>query len=117
MFLVTALESANVATIDQDELYLEFTPQAKHLRDTLAKPENIKILREACRVVRGVDTGVHITVKDPNVTNDAAPLSREEEERLEKQRLRQAAEQHPIVQQMLRTFRGEIADVRRIDRE
>ena len=45
------------------------------------------------------------------------PLSGEDEERLEKQRLRQMAENNPVVQQMLKTFRGEIVDVRRTDSE
>ena len=57
---------------------------------------------------------VRIAIKDHN-TNDGLPLSKEEEERREKQRLREVAEQNPVVQQMLRTFRGEIVDVRRID--
>jgi hypothetical protein len=29
--------------------------------------------------------------------------------------LRKSAEENPVVQQMLRTFRGEIVDVRRLD--
>jgi DNA polymerase III subunit gamma/tau len=116
MFLVTAIENARIAAIESDEFYLEFAPEAKHLRDTLVKSDNVKILREACHEVRGKDTGVRILVKDQSVTDDA-PLSREDEERLDKQRLREAAEQNPIVQQMLRTFRGEIADVSRLERE
>ena len=59
--------------------------------------------------------GIRITVKDPKA--DGEPLSREDEERLEKQRLRQMAENSPVVQQMLKTFRGEIVDVRRTDGE
>ena len=47
----------------------------------------------------------------------AAPVSKEETERrekqLEKERLRETAEKDPVVQQMLRTFRGEIVDVKR----
>jgi len=59
--------------------------------------------------------GVRILVKDP--TAEGEPLSRADEERLEKQRLREMAEGSPIVQQMLKTFRGEIVDVRRVDGE
>ncbi len=54
-------------------------------------------------------------MKDPKAEGE--PLSREDEERLEKQRLREMAENSPIVQQMLKTFRGEIVDVRRVDNE
>ena len=42
-------------------------------------------------------------------------MSREDEDRLEKQRLRETAENNPLVQQMLKTFRGEIVDVRRVE--
>lgn len=115
--LVTALESAAVLMIDNEELYVEFTPETRHLRDTLAKSESIKILREACHEVRGRDTGVRFVIKDQNNAGDDAPLSREEEKRLEQQALREVAEKNPVVQQMLKTFRGEIADVRRAERE
>ncbi|HKY26922.1 MAG TPA: DNA polymerase III subunit gamma/tau, partial [Pyrinomonadaceae bacterium] len=37
MFLVTALEGARQATLSEGELYIEFAPDARHLRDTLAK--------------------------------------------------------------------------------
>jgi len=112
MFLVTALEGARLARVEDNEFYIEFAPDAKHLRDTLAKSENVKVIREACLEVTGTEMGVRITVKD-NEANGAIPLSKEEEERREKQNLRQAAEQNPVVQQVLRKFRGEILNVQR----
>lgn len=115
--LVTALESASLASLEDDELYVEFTPDTRHLRDTLAKSDNVKILRDACHEVRGRDTGVRIVIKDQSGADNDAPPSREDEQRLEKEALRAAAEKSPLVQQMLKTFRGEIADVRRLDRD
>jgi DNA polymerase-3 subunit gamma/tau len=115
MLLVTALEAAQSTVFDESELCIEFAPQARHFRDTLSKPENVKFIREACYQVTGKEMGVRIIVKDPQAEGE--PLSREEEERLEKQRLRQMAENSPVVQQMLKTFRGEIVDVRRTDGE
>ena len=111
MLLVTALESALAAVFEESELFVEFAPDARHFRDTLSKPENVKFVREACREVTGKEIGIRITVKDPKA--EGQPLSREDEARLEKQRLREMAENNPIVQQMLKTFRGEIVDVRR----
>jgi DNA polymerase-3 subunit gamma/tau len=113
MFLVTALEGARHARVEGNELYLEFATEAKHLRDTLAKSDNIKVIRDACQEALGQETGVRFVVKDEE-TDDSLPISRDEEERREKQSLRAAAEQNPVVQQMLRTFRGEIVDVRRV---
>ncbi|MBD0372135.1 MAG: hypothetical protein ICV60_14940, partial [Pyrinomonadaceae bacterium] len=46
-----------------------------------------------------------------------APPSRDDEERRERERLRQIAEQHPAVQSFLETFRGEIVDVKQIKNE
>jgi len=113
MLLVTALDHALSTTLDNAELFVEFAPESRHFRDTLSKPENAKFIRDACREVLGQETGLRIAVKDPQTEN--APLSPEDEARLEKQRLRESAESSPVVQQMLKTFRGEIVDVRRAD--
>jgi DNA polymerase-3 subunit gamma/tau len=113
IFLITVLESAQLATIDNGEFYIEFAPESRHFRDTLAKPENNKLLREACQEVTGKETGVRIVVKDPE--DQDQPTSREDEERIKRQNLRTSVESNPIVQEMLKTFRGEIVDVRRVD--
>ncbi|HEX3248868.1 MAG TPA: DNA polymerase III subunit gamma/tau [Pyrinomonadaceae bacterium] len=115
MLLVTALEGAQATAFEESELCIEFAPDARHFRDTLSKPENVKFIREACYQITGNEMAIRIVVKDPKAEGE--PLSREEEERLEKQRLRQMAENSPVVQQMLKTFRGEIVDVRRTDGE
>jgi DNA polymerase-3 subunit gamma/tau len=114
MFLVTALEGARRAVLEEGELYIEFAPDARHLRDTLAKSDNVKILRDVCQEVARRECGVRIVIKD-QVDSTESVRSKEDEERHEKQRLRKSAEESPVVQQMLRTFRGEIADVRRIN--
>ncbi|MDQ5844249.1 MAG: DNA polymerase III subunit gamma/tau [Acidobacteriota bacterium] len=116
MFLVTALEGARHAVLENNELYVEFAPEARHLRDTVAKSDNIKILREICRQVTGQELGVRIMIKDQAATDDAPP-TKEDDERREQQRLRETAEKNPVVQQMLRTFRGEIVDVRRVEND
>ena len=116
MFLVTSLENASLVSVDGDELYVEFAPASRHLRDTLAKSENVKILRDTCQEVLGKETGVRIVVKDQS-SSEEVPLSKEDELRLEKQRLRNEVEKNPVVQQMVRTFRGEIVDVQPFDRK
>lgn len=116
MFLVTALDGARLSDISSDEFYVEFAPEARHLRDTLAKSDNVKILREICQEITGKELGVRIMIKDQAAEAADAPLTRDEEERVEQNRLRQDAEKNPVVQQMLRTFRGEIVDVRRLDK-
>jgi DNA polymerase-3 subunit gamma/tau len=113
MLLVTVLEAALAASIEDGELFVEFAPESRHFRDTLSKPENIKILRDICREVTGQEAGVRISVKD--VQSESGPTTREDDERIEKKRLRESAGSNPIVQEMLRTFRGELVDVRRVD--
>jgi DNA polymerase-3 subunit gamma/tau len=113
MLLVTVLESANTTSLESGELYVEFSPETRHFRDTLTRPENIKVLRDVCQEVTGQETGVRINVKNPEDDNE--PLTREEEEKLAKQNLRASAESNPMVQEMLRKFRGELVDVKRVD--
>jgi len=112
-FVVTALEAAVTTTLENNELFIEFAPGDRHLRETLLKPENAKLICDACREVTGQETGFRIAVKDPQPEGE--PRTPEDETRLEKQRLRELAESSPVVQQMLKTFRGEIVDVRRPD--
>jgi hypothetical protein len=96
---------------EENELCIEFAPDTRHFRDTLSKPENVKFIREACFQVTGNEIGIRIIVKDPKAQGE--PLSREDEERLEKRRRWEKAESHPNTQTMLKTFRGEISEVYR----
>ena len=111
MLLVTALEAARATTFEESELCIEFAPASRHFRETLSKADNNKFIRDACREVTGREMGVRIVVKDPSA--DGEPLSREDEARLEKQRRREQAANDPMIQTMLKTFRGEISDVYR----
>lgn len=113
--VVTALEASLTATLENGELFIEFAPDYRHLRETLLKPENAKLICDACREVTGQETGLRINVKDPQGSGEAA--SPEDVARIEKQRLRETAESDPVVQQMLKTFRGEIVDVRQPDND
>ena len=118
MLLVTALDAARQAGIEGNELCLEFAPETRHFRDTLAKSDNVKILREVCKQITGRDLGVRFVIVDPQAsasTTADAPPSKEESERRDKQSLREQAEKNPTVQQMLKTFRGEIVDVKRVE--
>ena len=110
MFLVTVLDAALSTSIEDGELFIEFTPDARTFRDTLARTENIKLLREASQEVTGKEMGVRIAIRDV----EAGPPTREDEERLEKKSLREGVESNPIVQEMLKTFRGEIVEVRKV---
>jgi hypothetical protein len=95
-------------------LYVEFAPEAKHLRENLAKPESVKLLREVCESVCGRELSVRIVVKDKSESRDEPPDARDAEAE-EKRRLRELAEKDPSVQQVLRAFHAEIVDVRRVD--
>ena len=111
MLLVTALEAAQATVFDLEELCIEFAPDTRHFRDTLSKPENVKFIREACYQATGKEMGIRIVVKDPQAEGE--PLSRADEERLEKQRRWEKAETHPNTQTLVKTFRGAVSDVYR----
>jgi DNA polymerase-3 subunit gamma/tau len=109
--LIAALDAASRVELEGDELLVEFTSEAKHSRDMLAKADNAKALREACCEVCGRDIGIRFSVRDGTAeTNE--PLSPEEEERRARKQTRQAAAQNPTVQQVLRAFGGEIVDIK-----
>ena len=108
--LIAALDGAVRAELEGDELSLEFTPEARHDRDSLAKAENVRALREACAEVCGREIGIRFSIKDEG--ENSLPASPEEESRRSKQQARQAAAQNPTVQQVLRTFGGEIVDIK-----
>jgi DNA polymerase III subunit gamma/tau len=108
ILLVTHLDSAHAAVLEAGELYVEFAPESRHPHEVLSRAENTKILAEACRQVTGKETAIRLTIKG---VDSNQPLNKEDEERLEKQRLRELAEGSPTVQQALKTFRGEIKNV------
>ena len=110
--LAIALDGASRVSFGAEELSVEFAPEAKHLRDSLAKPENAKLLRAICCEIAGREVGVQIAVRTPG---EAADEEGESAGRLEQQRLREQAESHPRVQELLRTFRAQIVDVRRVE--
>jgi DNA polymerase-3 subunit gamma/tau len=113
-FLAIALEGARRVSVEGEELYVEFAPEAKHLRESLSKPESLKLLREVCEAVCGRELGVRIVVKDKS--ESAEPPTARDAEAEEKRALRELAENHPSVQQVLRAFHAEIVDVRRVDK-
>ncbi|HYE15679.1 MAG TPA: DNA polymerase III subunit gamma/tau [Pyrinomonadaceae bacterium] len=112
--LAAAVDGARRVLTEGEEVYVEFAPDTKHLRDTLSRPENMRLLREACCQALGRQVGVRVEVRVPGESDDV-PLTRQDEERLEQQRLREFAENHPLVQKVLKTFRAEIIEVKRID--
>jgi DNA polymerase-3 subunit gamma/tau len=113
--LAIALDGARQVALDGDDLSIAYAPDKKHLRDSLAKPESLKLLREVCRGLLGRDVNVSVVVNDGRAANDSP--TEEDEEQRERRRLREIAENHPAVQQLLRTFRAEIIDVRQLETE
>jgi len=107
--LNAALDAARHAELVGDDFSIEFTSETRHYRDTLAKTDNVKALREACSEVCGRDIAICFSIKDDD---GQAPASSEKAELPSKQSARQAAAQNPIVQQVLRAFGGEIVDVK-----
>jgi len=108
--LAAAMAAAARVELEGDELTIEFSPDAKHSRDTLAKADNARILRETCAEVCGREIGIRFVIRDGEA--DEASVSPEEDERRSKQKARLAAAQNPTVQQVLKTFGGEIVDVK-----
>lgn len=109
--LIAALDAASRVELEGEELVIEFTSAARQSRDTLAKAENAKVLREAGSEVCGREVGIRFAIKDAASESNAAPSPEDEERRVKKQ-TRQTVAQNPTVQQVLRAFGGEIVDIK-----
>jgi DNA polymerase III subunit gamma/tau len=108
--LAAALEGARRVVVEGDEVRVEFAPDSKHLHDALRKSESQKILREVCCEVLGRAVGVAVTDKAAGDSGEES--TREDEARREQRLMRERAEGHPAVKQLLKTFRAEIVEVR-----
>jgi DNA polymerase-3 subunit gamma/tau len=108
--LAAALQGARRVSVNGDEVRVEFAPESKHLHDALKKPESQKLLREVCCEVFGRAVGVAVTDKAAGEGEDRE--TPEDEARREKRLMRERAEGHPAVQQLIKTFRAEIVEVR-----
>ncbi|HEY6045153.1 MAG TPA: hypothetical protein VIU65_01040, partial [Pyrinomonadaceae bacterium] len=106
--LIAAIEGALRADLEGDELLVEFSPEAKHYRDTLARTDNSKALREACAEVCGREIGLRFVIKSSAEAGAPTP----EEDPQAKQKARSAVAQDPTVQQVQRTFGAQIVDVK-----
>lgn len=108
--LVAALDGAVRAELEGDEFLVEFTQENKHYRNTLARADNAKALREACADSCGREVGIRYIIKsedDAATSTNVTPDAREA-----KQKARSAAAADPTVQQVQRTFGAEIIDVK-----
>jgi hypothetical protein len=106
--LIAAIEGALRADLEGDELVVEFSLEAKHYRDTLARTDNSKALREACMEICGREIRLRFLIKDSGEA-DAPPA---EEDPQAKQKARSAVAQDPTVQQVQRAFGAQIVDVK-----
>ncbi|MCP9494124.1 MAG: DNA polymerase III subunit gamma/tau [Pyrinomonadaceae bacterium MAG19_C2-C3] len=133
-FVVVALDEAASVYLEDDELVVEYLPKHRHLRDNLTRPESRKVLGEVCRDVLGRDTGLRVRIKDederatpaatPRTTLSQVPSRDDAVASLmspsasdEEKELWRRAEADPNVQQILKTFRGQIISVRRVEPE
>jgi len=110
--LATLIDEARIV-VEGDEVRVEFTPDKKHMCDTLAKPDSQRLLREVCCEVFARPVGVRVTLGSVSEGDD--DFAREDEDRREQRRLRELAAENPLVKMVLKQFRGEIVEVRRAD--
>ncbi|MFL6332287.1 MAG: DNA polymerase III subunit gamma/tau [Pyrinomonadaceae bacterium] len=113
--LAVALDAARRVWVDGEEVRVEFAPESRHLYETLRKAESQKLLREVCCEVLNRAVGIDIKMREPGDSEEDARLTPDDEARRAQQELRARAEGHPVVQQLLKTFRAEVVEVRRTD--
>jgi DNA polymerase-3 subunit gamma/tau len=107
--LAGAIEAARRVRVEGEEVCVEFEPEARHLRDVLNKPDAMRLLREVCCEVLGRGIGFRTELRASDT--DDEPLTPEDEDRLERRRLRERAEGSAALRHVLKTFRAEIIEV------
>jgi hypothetical protein len=112
--LAVALDGARRVWVEGEDVRVEFAPESKHLYEALRKAESQKLLREVCCEVLNRPVGIDVKLRTPGEADDEQ-LTPGDEARREQQQLRERAESHPVVQQLLKTFRAEVVEVRRTD--
>jgi DNA polymerase-3 subunit gamma/tau len=110
--LIAALDGALSAELKGDEFVVEFTSENKHYRDTLARADNAKALREACAASCGREIGVRYIIKSEDDADASTPVTADAREA--KQKARRAAAADPTVQAVQRAFGAEIVDVKQV---
>ena len=109
MWLSISLEKATSAKISGNQLRLEFALNNKQYHATWESGENLKMLQEICQQLFGQSFEI---ANELTGSANIIELSPEEaRKQKEKDALWQIAEADPIVQTILKTFRGKIIDV------
>ena len=108
--MIAALESSLRADLEGDDFVVEFTSDTKHYRDTLARADNAKALRETCAEICGREIGIRFVIKSDDETSAAEAVTPDAREA--KQKAKRAAAADPNVQQVQRAFGAEIVDVK-----
>src|SRR5207302_4612831 len=104
--LAASMAAAARVELEGNELTIEFSPDARHSRDTMARAENARTLREACAEICGREIGVRFVIREGEA--DDVSVSPEEEHRRAKQKRRQAAAQTRTVQPVSIAFGRQI---------
>ncbi len=105
--LAVAIDGIRRANTNGDEVAFDIAPDDKRTRETLNKPDNMKLLREVACEALGKQVGVSFASVDKSAD---VPQSREDANRKEHDELRGQIENHPLVKNILDVFQGEIVD-------
>lgn len=111
--LAVFIDNVRRANIDGNEVAFDIAPEDKRTRETLNKPDNMKLLREVCCEVLGKQVGVSFASVEGN---GDAPLTQQDIRRAERETLRTQIENHPLVKNALNVFQGEIVEFGKMEK-
>ena len=115
MLLSIHLSTAHNLRAEDGKLIIEFTPANKMAQEQLAKPDNKKLLREICREQFGIELTPHIVLQETDT--DSPPQQQQAAAETAQQQISETARQHPLVQQLLTAFGGDVLEVKPITAE
>lgn len=113
MILAAKMDNVRRATVDGSEISFDVAPEDKHTRDALSKPDSMKLLREVACEVLGKQVGIRFASAEQN--GDDAHASQEDLSSSKRANLRKQIENHPLIQNALNVFQGEIVGFEKIE--
>lgn len=108
MLLLAAVEKVEQAEMEGSDVVLILPPGATELYKQLSQPTNLVFIQEAVRRM----TGRSLKVRPKLGRLEGGRMAAITESEVQKAALRRQAENDPTVQALIKTFRGELTDIR-----
>ena len=107
------LEETALVGIENDIVTIGYRASGGASMKMILKEDYQRLILEACQAVAGCSVRLRVVTLDAGASMPTVAQLRREREAVTEERLRQEALAHPVVQEVLSVFSGEVKEVRR----